>query len=66
MKNVITTTKRGRMRQIPNAPKPKIVFIKALPIFGEVNLYFFDGQYIRAKRGIPTIGCNELGTDINA
>lgn len=66
MKNEVVVTKRGRMRQIPNPPKPKIAFVKALPILGEINLYYFDGQYIRAKRGFPEVGCNELGTDIGA
>jgi len=66
MKNVVITTKRGRTRTFPNAPKPKIAFVKTLPILGEVNVYFFDGQYIRATKGLPQVGCNELGTDINA
>lgn len=67
MKNEVVLTKRGRMRQIPNPPKPRIVFIKQLPPLGQVMLYSIDADgYLRGKLGIPVVGCNELGTDINA
>lgn len=66
MKNEVVLTKRGRMKQIPNPPKAKIAFIKQLPPLGEINLYYFDGQYLRSKRGFPDVGAGEFGELIGA
>lgn len=67
MKNTSNITKRGRMVQFPNPPKPKIAFVKELPVFGQMMLYYYDANgYKRGQLGIVIVGCNELGTDINA
>lgn len=61
-----TKIKHGRRRTslAPNPPRARIAFVHEVD--PRINIYFWDGQYVRSYRGFPEVGAGEFGELIGA